>query len=114
MIQIIGIRKNPATRKAERFFKERGIDYHFVDLEERSLSPGELENVFRKIDPEDLIDTEGKEYKKLGFAYMEYDPKEEIAEHPLIIRMPLLRRKNDAVCGLREDVWKKWAAEEKE
>ena len=35
-VQIFGIRKSSDTRKALRFFAERRIKTHFVDLQERS------------------------------------------------------------------------------
>ena len=44
-IQIFGTKKNADTRKAERFFKERGVKYQFVDLNEKGLSRGELRSV---------------------------------------------------------------------
>jgi len=57
-IQILGTRKSNDTKKAIRFFSERRIQYHFRDLSEKGLSPGELQNICRTIDPDDLIDTE--------------------------------------------------------
>ena len=33
-IQIFGTKKCRDTRKAERFFKERGIKYQFIDMKE--------------------------------------------------------------------------------
>ena len=44
-VQIFGTKKCQDTRKAERYFKERGIKYHFVDLQVRGLSKGELMKV---------------------------------------------------------------------
>lgn len=34
-IQIFGTKKCNDTKKAERFFKERGIKYHFIDMKEK-------------------------------------------------------------------------------
>ena len=113
MIQIIGTRKSADTRKAERFFKERGVPYHFVDLTERSLSKGELENISRSIPLEELIDTESKEYAKRGMAYMEFDFIEELLEHPLLMKVPVVRWNRRAVMGIRTDTWKQWSDEAK-
>ena len=44
-IQIFGIKKSADTRKAERFFKERGIKFQYVDLQEKELSKGEFASV---------------------------------------------------------------------
>lgn len=63
-IQIFGTKKCSDTRKAERYFKERRIDFHFRDLSEKGISKGELENIKRAFDVEELIDKEGKQYQK--------------------------------------------------
>ena len=113
MIQIIGTRKSGDTRKAERFFKERGVPYQFVDLTERPLSQGELQNISRSIPPGDLIDTESREYVKRGMEYMEFDCIEELLEHPLLMKVPVVRWNRRAVNGIRTDTWKQWADEAK-
>ncbi len=44
-IQIFGIKKCNDTKKAERFFKERGIKYQFIDMKEKGMSKGEFNSV---------------------------------------------------------------------
>ena len=73
-IQIIGTKKCRETQKAERFFRERNIPFHFRDLSEKGLAQGELENITRKINVEDLIGKESKRFKRTrdavyGFQY---------------------------------------------
>ncbi len=107
-IQIFGIKKSSDTRKAERFFSERNIPYHSVDLAIKGISPGELDKVCRKIAPRDLIDTESKLYRKKGMAYMDFDPQEEILENPLLMKMPVVRNGNEATCGYEPAAWTDW------
>lgn len=90
-IQIIGTKKCGDTKKAIRFFQERGIKYHFVDLAERDLSPGEWDNIFRQFPPADLVDEQSGAYKKKGLAWMDYDPREELMENPGLLKTPLTR-----------------------
>lgn len=92
--QIIGTKKNSDTKKAIRYCKERSISFHFVDLNERSLSVGEFQNIFRVVDPIDMIDTCSSTYKKRGYAYMEFDPAEELLEYPLLLKIPIIRAAN--------------------
>ena len=33
------------TKKAERFFKERGIKYQFIDMKEKGMRKGEFNSV---------------------------------------------------------------------
>ena len=61
-IQIFGTKKCKETAKAIRFFKERRVEIHFVDLAQKAMSAGELKNISRSIPPEELIDTESREY----------------------------------------------------
>ena len=46
-IQIFGTKKCNDTKKAERFFKERGIKYQFIDMKEKGMSKGEFTSVVR-------------------------------------------------------------------
>ena len=39
-VQIFGTKKSFDSKKAERYFKERGIKYQFVDMKEKGLSKG--------------------------------------------------------------------------
>ncbi|MCB9249555.1 MAG: ArsC family transcriptional regulator [Ignavibacteriales bacterium] len=107
-IQIFGTKKCSDTKKAERFFKERNIQFHFRDLAEKGISKGELENISRAIGLDDLIDTESKQYKKRGMQFMVFNLEEELLEDPLLIKTPIVRNGKDATVGYTPDVWKKW------
>ncbi len=48
-IQIFGTRKDFDTKKAERFFKERGIKYQFIDMKEKGMSRGEFVTVCQSV-----------------------------------------------------------------
>ena len=54
VIQIFGTKKCKDTGKALRFFKERGISIHFIDLKEKAVSPGELSSISRSVDLDDF------------------------------------------------------------
>ncbi|PID57489.1 MAG: ArsC family transcriptional regulator [Ignavibacteriae bacterium] len=107
-IQILGTKKCNNTKKAQRFFKERNIQIHFRDLTEKSLSSGELENITRKIELDDLIDKDSKQYKKRGLQFMVFNAEEEILEDPLIIKTPIVRNGKESTIGYVPDVWKSW------
>ena len=111
VIQIIGTRKSSETRKAIRFFKERGVEPHVLDVSERPLARGELENIARSLGAEELIDPESKAFERRGLAYMVYDPLEELARDPLLLKMPVVRRGREATVGVAPEVWGSWLAE---
>ncbi len=79
-----------------------------MDLNEREISAGELSNIMNRIPPDDLIDTENAAYKKRGFAYMEYDPVEEILEDNNLMRTPVVRNGKAVTVGYAIEVWKQW------
>lgn len=110
-IQIMGIRKSNETRKAERFFKERGIKFHFRDLFEKGISKGELENIKHSVPVEKLIDREGKQFKKRNLSYIVFDIEEELLNDPLLFKMPIVRNKNSATIGFEPEIWQNWLKE---
>jgi len=107
-IQIFGTKKCNETKKAQRFFKERGIQVHFRDLSEKGISQGELNNITRVFDIEDLVDKESKHYKKRGLEYMVYNTEEELMEDPLLFKTPIVRNQGKVTIGNDPDTWKSW------
>lgn len=107
-IQIMGTKKCSDTKKAERFFKERRIQFHFRDITEKEISPGEFNKITQKIDLDDLIDKEGKQYKKRGLEYMVFNTEEELKSDPLLFKTPIVRNGHLVTVGYEPDVWKEW------
>ncbi|GJQ62941.1 MAG: ArsC family transcriptional regulator [Melioribacteraceae bacterium] len=107
-IQIFGTKKCSDTKKAQRFFKERGIKFHYRELTEKGVSQGELDNIKRVFDVEELIDTEGKQYKKRNLAFILHDIEEELLEDPLLFKTPIVRNGNKVTMGNDPDEWKNW------
>lgn len=112
-IQIFGTNKCQATRAAVRFFKERRAPFHFVDLDQRALSPGELSSLARAVGLANLIDTEGQEYQRLNLKYQRYDIEQTLLENPRLLKTPIVRRGREAVLGCQPEVWQRWLEEER-
>ena len=112
-VQIFGIRKSAETRKALRFFSERRIKTHFVDLNERAASLGELKRFAQKFGVGALIDQDSTRYQDLGLRHARMSDDSwlmKLAEEPLILRVPLVRNGNQLTIGLEETTWKSWTA----
>jgi len=110
-VQIFGIRKNQDVRKALRFFSERRVTTHFVDLKERAASPGELQRFVQKFGIGALIDKASRRYAELGLGTVRYDDARwltKLAEEPLILVMPLVRCQHKVTVGLAEREWQAW------
>ncbi len=106
-IQIIIRKKCQDSRKAERFFKERGIRYFTLNLSEKALSPGELRNILRVLKPEELMNEQSRLYRQ-KLVYMDFDYEEEFLAHPDLIRTPLVRCEGKVSAGYAPELWKTW------
>ena len=98
-IQIFGTKKSFDSKKAERFFKERGIKYQFVDMKEKGLSKGEFNSVCQAVGGyEKLIDQECKDKDLLALiTYLaEEDKAEKILENQKVIKTPIVRNGKQA------------------
>lgn len=112
-VQIFGTKKSADTRKALRFFAERRIKTHFVDLNERAAALGELKRFAQKFGVEALIDRESKRFQELGLGVARYSGDrwlEKLADEPLMLRVPLTRFQHKLTIGLAESTWKEWVA----
>ncbi len=107
-IQIFGTKKCQDSKKAERFFKERNIKYHYRELTEKGISKGELDNICRSVKLEDLIDREGKQFKTRNLAYILHDVETVLLEDPLLFKTPVVRNGNFSTVGYQPEIWKKW------
>lgn len=110
-VQIFGTRKSSDTRKAQRFFAERRIPVHFVDLAERAASPGELRRFAQKFGVQALVDRDSRRFRDLGLGVAAFSDERWLAtlvEEPLMLRMPLVRHGTQLTVGLAEPVWREW------
>lgn len=111
-VQIFGTKSDFDTRKALRFFKERRMDVHFVDLKQRAASKGELRRFVQKFGAEEVIDRESKRFRARGLHTAVYGDErwmQIMEEEPLILRTPLVRWDNRLTVGLDEETWRGWA-----
>lgn len=110
-IQIFGTKKNFDSKKAERYFKERGIKYQFIDMKEKGMSKGEFQSVCQSLGGyEKLIDREHKDKDLLVLlTYLaEEDRSDKLFENQQIIRIPIVRNGKQATIGYQPEVWKGW------
>jgi arsenate reductase len=118
-VQIFGVKKSADTRKAQRFFSERRVRAHFVDLNEKSMSAGELERFVQKFGVDALVDRDSKRYEELGLRHVggtggsEARWVERLLLEPMLIRLPLVRRLGQPPAlsvGDAEKTWKEWVS----
>ena len=110
-IQIFGTKKCNDTKKAERFFKERGIKYQFIDMKEKGMSKGEFTSVAQANGGlENMVNWEGKDQDTLALIryIAEEDKLAKVLENPSVICTPIVRNGKQSTIGYQPEVWKGW------
>jgi len=108
-VQIFGLKNSQATRAAERFFKERRVTIHFVDLKKKPMSPGEIRRFTDRFGLAGLTDREGKAWVDAGLKYLKLTDADllgRIEKDPGLLRLPLIRSANRLSVGQDEEAWK--------
>ena len=114
-IQIFGYNDCQNTRKAQRFFAERRIPVHFVDLRERPMAKGELKRFGDRFGAS-CIDTESAAYKAMRLRVALDSPQrlvERALTEPRLLRTPLVRNGSKVTLGHAPDDWQAWLDAEK-
>src|SRR6267143_5061642 len=112
-VQIFGVRKSSDTRAALRFFAERRIKVHFVDLNERAAAVGELRRFAQKFGIQALVDSGSRRFAELGLrsgVLSEERWLEKLSIEPLLLRMPLVRYAHQLTIGAAPETWDAWYA----
>lgn len=110
-IQIFGTKKSADTRKAERYFKERGIKFQSIDMKEKGLSKGEFHSVLQATGGlAGMIDSNCKDRELLALIQYiaEEDREEKVFENQSVLMLPIVRNGREATIGYAPDIWKKW------
>ena len=110
-IQICGKSKCFDTKKAQRYFKERGIKFQFVDLKVKGLSKGELESVMKAVGGFDKVfDENSKDKQALLVKYLAEEKAkiEKLLENPMLLKTPVVRNGKAATVGYQPEVWENW------
>ena len=114
-VQIFGTKKCADTRKAERWWKERGVRIHLVDLKEKGIAPGELKAVAQRVGGLDkLVDRTSARYRDKGHHVASYSGallEKILLEDALLLRTPIVRNGSLATVGYEPEVWETWRAE---
>ncbi len=115
-VQVFGVKKSAGTRAALRFFAERRIKVHFVDLNERAAAVGELRRFAQQFGVAALVDRESRRFGELGLRSAILSDErwlEKLSLEPLLLRMPLVRHQQQLTIGAAPETWDEWYAASK-
>jgi arsenate reductase (glutaredoxin) len=110
-VQIFGHDRDPGTRAAVRFFKERRIAIHQVDITRKPIARGELRRFVDRLGARALLDEASTAYREAGLGYLRMDDAEVVERllaESALLRLPLVRCGNDVSAGRAEATWKLW------
>jgi arsenate reductase-like glutaredoxin family protein len=110
-IQVFGRDDSSATRAALRFFRERRVVVHYVDLKKRPIAAGELQRFTQRLGAAALLDPESRPYRDAGLAYLTLDEAGIVARlraDPRLLRLPLARHGTEVTVGPDEATWTAW------
>ena len=108
-IQIFGKSKCFDTKKAERYFKERGILLQSVDLPRYGLSAGEFASVCRAVGGwAALLDEKHPDAALVRCLASDTAREEKLLENPRMLRTPIVRNGRQATVGYCPGVWAEW------
>jgi arsenate reductase len=108
-VQIFGTPDSPATRAALRFFKERRLEVHLVDLHRKPMAAGELRRFVERLGARALADTEGKAWRDAGLGYLsmsDTDLADRLLNDQRLLNTPLVRINNGFAAGRNVAAWK--------
>lgn len=109
-IQIYGTNKSNDTKKAQRFFKERGIKFQFVDLAQNAMSEGELNSILSglKMTLDELVDEKSKLYEKTFYQYLanKEDKIDKVLDNQTMLKQPIVRIDKKPILGNCPEIWK--------
>ena len=110
-IQIFGTKKCFDTKKAQRYFKERGVKFQFIDLNEKGMSKGEFNSVKQAVGGLDkMLDEKCKDQDTLALVkyLVDSDKEEKVLDNQQILKTPIVRNGKQATVGDCPDIWKTW------
>ena len=112
-IQVCGMEDSNATRGALRFFRERRIGVHFVDLRKKPIAAAELRRFVDRLGAQTVMDTDGRAYRDAGLAYLSTDAAaitQRLLADVRLLRLPLIRYGDEVTAGKADETWKGWLA----
>jgi arsenate reductase len=113
LVQVFGTPDSQATRAALRFFKERRIEPHVVDIRRKPIAAGELRRFVERLGARALADTESKAWRDAGLAYLsmtDADLADRLLADQRLLRLPLVRVDQGFAAGRDEAAWKRLLA----
>lgn len=113
VVQVFGTPDSQPTRAALRFFKERRLDIHLVDIRRKPMAAGELRRFVERLGPRALVDETSRAWRDAGLGYLsmtDADLADRLLADQRLLNIPLVRVDNGFAAGRNEPAWKSLVA----
>ncbi len=105
-MRVYGIKTCGSVKKALQFFKDRGIEFVFVDFKKTAVGCEKIDEWLQEVDIDTLFNNRGTKYRQLGLKELNLDAKgkrEWLCKENLLIKRPVIELDNgDVIVGFDE------------
>jgi len=105
-MKVYGIKTCGSVKKALKFFKEKNIEYEFVDFKKTPVGCEKIDEWLNKVDMNILFNKRGTKYRQLKLKELNLDEngmKEWLCKENLLIKRPVIELDNDVIVGFNEE-----------
>jgi Spx/MgsR family transcriptional regulator len=105
-MKIYGIKTCDSVKKAFKYFKEKNIEYEFIDFKKTPADCNKIEEWLKKSEMEILFNKKGKKYRDLKLKDLNLDEKskkEWLCKEYLLVKRPVIEYGDKLIIGFNED-----------
>jgi Spx/MgsR family transcriptional regulator len=103
-----GIKTCGSVKKAMKYFKDKNIDFEFVDFKATPVTETKITNWLQKVSIDILFNSKGTKYRTLKLKELNLDDnakKEWLAKENYLIKRPVIEYKDTVVVGFDEEIY---------
>lgn len=112
MLTLYGIPNCDTVKKARRWLESTQRPYQFHDFRADGLSPEKVRGWLDELGADTLINRRSTTWRQLDesqkLALEGEHPERVLADHPALIRRPVLEAGKGARCGFKAEDWSAW------
>lgn len=108
-MRVYGIKTCGSVKKAIKFFKNRGIEFEFIDLKKEPVGCEKMEEWIKKVGVDTLLNKKGTKYRTLKLKELNLDDeakKEWLCKENLLIKRPVIELDEKVIVGFDEEKYK--------
>lgn len=105
-MKLYGIKTCGSVKKAMKYFKDKNIDFEFIDFKTTPVDIEKIQSWLAKVPMEILLNTKGTKYKTLKLKELNLDEAQKLAwlaKENLLIKRPVIEFSESVVVAFDEE-----------